>query len=276
MMRKVFAGTFVLMSVFSLFATDGFCGEYKYTGGAISNGGSISGVVQYGGPPKDISIPLMKEKNGEFCSRHPDAKDGVRVDHKITSAQGLLQNAVVFIEDIEKGKDWGSGSAEAGSGSAGFTHFQFINCEIVPKVTVIRKTIKGEKEGNLTVTTHDQGILHNPIGYLVDGAQRKILFNKPLSSERAFVDATRSLKRLKKKKGTHFLLQCGQHNYIEADARIVWNPYYFVTGPDGAYQLEQIPAGRYQVAAWHPYAGTHTRSVTVSEGEDVTSDFEIK
>jgi hypothetical protein len=218
----------------------------------------------------------MKEKNGDFCSRHPEAKDGVRIDHKISSAQGLLQNAVVFIEDIKAGKEWGTGSAKADGGSGGFTHFQFINCEIVPKVTVVRKTRKGEKQGNLTVATHDEGVLHNPIGYLVDGAQRKILFNKPLSAERAFVDATRSLKRLKRKKSNHFLVQCGQHNYIEADARIVWNPYYFVTGADGAYQLDQVPAGRYRVTAWHPYAGTHTRTVTVPAGQTVKSNFEIK
>lgn len=275
-MKKMLAGAFVVTVALTLFATAGLCEKYKYTGSTVANGGTVSGVVHYAGPPKDISIPVMKEKNGEFCSRHPEAKDGVRIDHKISSAQGLLQNAVVFIEDIRAGKEWGAGSAKSGDGSAGFTHFQFRNCEIVPKVTVIRKTRKGEKKGNLTMAIHDQGVLHNPIGYLVDGAQRKILFNKPLSAERPFTDVTRSLKRLKKKKSNHFLLQCGQHNYIEADARIVWYPYYFVTGPDGAYQLEQVPAGRYQVTAWHPYAGTHTRNVTGSAGGIVQSNFEIK
>ena len=275
-MNKRLAGAVVITVTLILFATTGWCGKYKYTGSTVANGGSISGVVHYAGPPKDINIPVMKEKNGEFCSRHPDAKDGVRIDHKISSSNGFLQNAVVFIEDIETGKEWGIGSAESGNGSAGFTHFQFKDCEIVPKVTVIRKTKRGEKQGNLTVATLDEGVLHNPIGYRVDGANRKILFNKPLSSERAFVDATASLKRLKKKKSGHFLLQCGQHNYIEADARIVWNPYYFVTGPDGAYQLDQVPAGRYRVTAWHPYAGSHTRTVTVPAGETVQSDLEIK
>jgi len=281
-MQKVWAGALVVTVALTLSASDGLCEKYKYKSGAVVKGGSISGVVHYAGPLKDISIPVMKEKNGDVCSRHPDAKDGVRIDHKITRTNGLLQNAVVFIEDIRVGKEWSvrsavaDGSAQADGGSAGFTHFQFIHCEIVPKVTVIRKTKRGEKTGNLTVATHDEGVLHNPIGYRVDGAQRKILFNKPLSSERSFVDATPSLKRLKKKKSAHFLLQCGQHNYVEADARIVWNPYYFVTGPDGAYQLDQVPPGRYRVTAWHPYAGTHTRTVTVSEGQAVTSDFEIK
>lgn len=101
--------------------------------------------------------PPDERKNGEFCSRHPDAKDGVRIDHKITSTQGLLQNAVVFIEDIESGKEWGTGSAEAGGGPAGFTYFQFRNCEIVPKVTVVRKSKREEKTGNLTVATRTRG-----------------------------------------------------------------------------------------------------------------------
>ena len=273
-MQKAFA--FIFMVTVTLFATEGWCEKYQYKSGAVANGGSISGVVQYGGPLKDISIPVMKEKNGDVCSRHPEAQEGVRIDHKITRTNGLLQNAVVFIEDIRVGKNWGTGSATADGGPEGFSHFQFKDCEIVPKVTVIRKTKRGEKTGNLTVATHDQGVLHNPIGYRVDGANRKVLFNKPLSSERAFVDATPSLKRLKKKKSAHFLLQCGQHNYVEADARIVWNPYYFVTGPDGAYQLDHVPAGRYQVTAWHPYAGTHTRTVTVPAGQTVQSNFEIK
>jgi hypothetical protein len=279
-MQKMWA--FVVMVTITLFATDGICGKYKYKSGAVANGGTISGVVQYAGPLKDIPIPVMKEKNGEFCSRHPDAKDGVRIDHKITRTNGLLQNAVVFIEDITTGKEWSvrsavaDGSAQAEGGSAGFTHFQFINCEIVPKVTVVRKSKRAEKMGNLTAATQDEGVLHNPIGYLVDGANRKILFNKPLSAERPLTDVTRSLKRLKRKKSSHFMVQCGQHNYIEADARIVWNPYYFVTGADGAYQLTQVPAGRYRVTAWHPYAGTHTRTVTVSAGQTVQSNFDIK
>lgn len=275
-MQKVWAGALVVTVALTLSASDGWCEKSKYKSGAVANGGSISGVVQYGGPLKDISIPVMKEKNGDVCSRHPEAKEGIRIDHKITRTNGLLQNAVVFIEDIRVGKDWGTGSAKADGGPEGFTHFQFKDCEIVPKVTVIRKSKRREKQGNLTVATHDQGVLHNPIGYRVDGAQRKILFNKPLSSERSFVDATSSLKRLKKKKSAHFLVQCGQHNYVEADARIVWNPYYFVTGPDGAYQLDQVPAGRYQITAWHPYAGTHTRTVTVPAGQTVQSNFEIK
>ena len=85
------------------------------------------------------------------------------------------------------------------AGESGFTRFHFKNCGIPPPITVVRETGKGEKTGNLTVTTHDRGLLHNPIGYLVSGASRKALFNKPLSSEVLVVDATNSLKYFKRK-----------------------------------------------------------------------------
>jgi hypothetical protein len=113
------------------------------------------------------------------------------------------------------------------------------------------------------VSNHDRAVLHNPIGYLVSGASRKVLLNKLLSSEVLVVDATNSLKRFKRK-DKHFFLLCRQHNYMEAEARIVWNPYFFITDANGSFQLDQVPVGKYKVTAWHPYAGEHTQKIVVS------------
>ena len=267
--RKILAGVITFALALNLPTVDVSAGKPKYTEQEVANGGSISGVVKYEGPLKEVRIDLMKEKNGETCSKHPEAKDGVRFDHKILSSNGVLQNAVVVIENIEQGKAWGKKDRES------FTMFHFKNCDISPAITVIRKTDKGKKTGNLTVTTHDGGVLHNPIGYLVSGASRKVLFNKPLSSEVLIADATKSLKRFKRK-DKHFFLQCGQHNYMEAEARIVWNPYYFITDANGLFKLDQVPAGKYKVTAWHPYAGEHTQEIIVSEGTETPADFAVK
>ena len=273
MNRKIIVRVFVFALALTLLTVDAYAGGSKYVEEDIVNSGSISGVVKYAGPAKDVRIDLMKEKNGETCSKHPDAKDGVRFDRKILSSNGLLQNAVVFIEDISKGKAWGSGTSRAEG--EGFTSFHFKNCDIFPRIAVIRKTAKGVKAGNVTVTTDDGGVLHNPIGYLVSGASRKVLFNKPLSSEVVHADVTKSLKRLKRK-DKHFFLQCGQHNYMEAEARIVWNPYYFITNADGSFKLDQVPAGQYKVTAWHPYAGEQTQAIIVSLGGDTVADFAVE
>ena len=125
------------------------------------------------------------------------------------------------------------------------------------------------------MTTDNGGLLHNPIGYLVSGASRKVLFNKPLSSEFLALDATNLLKRFKRK-DKHFFLQCRQHNYVEAEARIVWSPYFFITDTNGSFQLDQVPAGKYKVTAWHTYSGEHTQKIVVSEGTETKADFTVK
>ena len=157
----VFAAVVVVM--FGLGQGDASAGKIKYVEGEFVNGGSISGVVKYKGPLKDVRIDLMKEKNGETCSKHPEAKDGVRFDRKILRSDDFLQNAVVFIENIERGKAWGKRSVSVEGEESGFTNFHFKNCDISPKITIVRKTSRGETAGNLTVTTHDGGVLHNPL-----------------------------------------------------------------------------------------------------------------
>ena len=67
---------------------DVFAGKPKYIKEEVSSGRSISRTVKYKGPKKDVRIDLMKEKNGETCSKHPEAKYGVRFDHKILSPDG--------------------------------------------------------------------------------------------------------------------------------------------------------------------------------------------
>ena len=92
MVKKVFSGILVLSLALLLGSATGFAAKVKYVGGAVSNGGSISGSVSFAGnvpPAKEIN--LMKEKNAEFCSKHPDAKDGMRSDQKVLVKGGKLQ-----------------------------------------------------------------------------------------------------------------------------------------------------------------------------------------
>lgn len=269
MIKKVFTGAVVLTAAVALTASTSFAKKYKYEGGAVANGGSVSGVVSFAGKPQTIKKDLTKEKNKEFCSKHPMNEGMIRTIEKISSKDGKLAGAVVFIKDLAKGKEWKPETIKV----------DFKTCDIFPRVFTIRKSgVLGqkEKEGNVVITNQDENTLHNPHGYDVAGANRKTLFNKPLPSVGASADVTKNLKRLKKKKSKHFFLQCDQHNFMEADARIVWNPYYQVTGADGAFSLKDVPAGKYKVVAWHPYAGEVSQEITVAGGADAKADFTIK
>ncbi|GJL79722.1 MAG: hypothetical protein NPINA01_27110 [Nitrospinaceae bacterium] len=244
----------------------GFKVSGKYEEGTVSNGGSISGMVHFSGTaPAPIMEDLSKGKNVEFCSTHPDANGTIRPRVKVVVNKGKLEDAVVFIQNIEKGKEW----------PTAVTNFDFKTCDVFPKVSTVRKTPKGMKTGLLTITNQDPDILHNPHGYSVAGANRKTLFNKPLPSKGDVADVTKNFKRFKASKDKHFFLQCDQHNFMEADARVVWNPYYSVSEADGAFKIDQIPAGKYWVTAWHPYIGEVSQEVTVTGGVDAQADFEL-
>ena len=264
-MKKTLIGVLVTVAALTLGAQASFAKKAKYEEGA-AGGGSISGVVNFkGAVPAPIMEDLNKGKNVEFCATHPDTKEGnMRPRQKVVVNGGKLTDTVVFIENIEKGKAW---SKEP-------VNFEFKTCDIFPKVAVARKTPKGVKEGIMTITNQDPDILHNPHGYSVAGANRKTLFNKPLPSKGDVADVTGTMKRFKMKKDKHFFLQCDQHNYMEADGRIVWNPYYAISGADGAFKIDGIPAGKYKVTAWHPYAGESTQEITVGDGES-KADFDV-
>ncbi|MGP0566827.1 carboxypeptidase-like regulatory domain-containing protein [Nitrospina sp. 32_T5] len=233
----------------------------------VKNGGTLTGTVLFKGtPPDPIMEDLSKGKNAEFCAQHPDAtKDGMRPRQKVQVTDGKLNGAVVFIQNIDKGKDW----------NAEIIQFDFKDCDIFPKVSVVRRPPRGVREGLVQIVNQDPDILHNPHGYAVKGAQRKTLFNKPLPSKGDVADVTKNLMRMRPGRDQHFFLQCDQHNFMEADARVVWNPYYAVTGKDGAFTLDQVPAGTYKITAWHPYVGEVTKEVTVGADGTANLDFEL-
>lgn len=258
-MKKVSIGIFAVAALLITGSSKSFA---DYAGGAPGTG-SISGMVVFKGTaPAPIMQNLKNEKNPEFCMKHPEtSKDGVRPIHKVAVKDGKLAGAVVYIENITKGKDWAS------------IKYDFQNCDISPRVSVARKA---DKDTDVVVIENlDTDILHNPHGYNVKGANRVTLFNKPLPSKGDKADVSNTLKRFKEGKDEHFFLQCDQHNFMEADGRIVWNPYYAVSGADGSFKIDQVPAGTYKVTVWQPYTkGSVTKDVTVAAG-DVKADFEM-
>ncbi len=265
-MKKVWIAVLTLVVSVALAGTS-FAKKKGYKEGS-AGAGSIAGVVTLkGAATAPIMEDLSKGKNVEFCSKHPDAKDGIRPRVKVAAAGGKLKDAVVFIEKIDGGKPWGDG---------GKFSFDFTACDIVQKMGAVRKPTKPERKtgGVVKVTNNDPDILHNPHGYSVVGASRKTLFNKPLPSKGDVADVTKNLARLKQKKDKHFFLQCDQHNYMEADARIVWNPYYAISGADGSFKIDGIPAGKYKVTAWQPYVGEVTQEITVGDGA-AKADFTL-
>ena len=72
--------------------------------------------------------------------------------------------------------------------------------------------------------------------------------------------------------------QCDVHSWMNAYACVVKHPYYSVTGADGKFTIQGLPAGKYTLAVWHEVvpglkAAQTEVEVEVKDGETKTQDF---
>jgi plastocyanin len=70
--------------------------------------------------------------------------------------------------------------------------------------------------------------------------------------------------------------KCDVHNWMQAYVGVMDHPYYAVTQDGGKFELKNLPAGTYTVAAWHEKLGSQTQSVTVGEKESKEITFTFK
>ena len=70
--------------------------------------------------------------------------------------------------------------------------------------------------------------------------------------------------------------KCDVHNWMRAYVGVMDHPYYAVTRGGGKFELKNLPAGTYTVAAWHEKLGTQSQSVTVGDKESKEIAFAFK
>jgi len=69
-----------------------------------------------------------------------------------------------------------------------------------------------------------------------------------------------------------FKIKCDVHPWMGAYVAVMEHPYFSVTGKDGKFSIEGLPAGTYEVEAWHEKLGTQTFKVTIAGDETQTQE----
>jgi len=70
-----------------------------------------------------------------------------------------------------------------------------------------------------------------------------------------------------------FLVKCDVHPWMGSYVGVFGNPYFAVSGKDGKFTIPGLPAGSYEIEAWHEKLGTKTATVKVGAEPAVTADF---
>ena len=208
--------------------------------GASAAGGTISGSVLYKGDvPKPKKLKVTKDK--KRCDKSP------KFDESLVVKDGKLANVVVYIAEVKGGKKLEK---------KGVTLDQD-GCRYAPHVLAVAAG------ADVTILNPDK-VLHNIHTY------SKI--NKPMN--RAQPKFKKKLK-VKFDKPEIMEVKCDVHGWMGGWIFVAGNPYYSVTGGDGAFSLADVPAGKYQVQIWHEKLGTQTKEVEVKDGDTVKLDVEF-
>jgi plastocyanin len=72
-----------------------------------------------------------------------------------------------------------------------------------------------------------------------------------------------------------FQVKCDVHPWMSAYIGVFTHPFFSVTGTDGKFTISDLPAGTYEITAWHERLGTQTASITVTANETKTQGFKF-
>lgn len=244
----------------------------------VRNGGSIAGTVRLNGPiPEPRVFPLVLYPFGPFCKKISDGKGHIVLEEFIVGTGGALQDAVVAVQHVERGKAFPVIKNE----------FVVEDCMFHPADVPDSEQFTVNKDGKLrhahpllSVMENHQAIsvvnrdpvIHNSQIFQSERGNIILNFPLPVSTEpRGGVVNFERGRRISQ-------MICGMHEFMQSWGFMVDNPYYAKTKKDGEFAINDLPPGTYRVVAWHPHLKPIEREVTVpADGMvSITFDFDSR
>jgi plastocyanin len=212
---------------------------------SVPDAGTINGVVKYAGERTDGTVTIVKDS--QVCEHHKTKE--IRPEGAILVQDGNLENVVVYLSNISRGL----------KAPATDITIDNIECTFVPRVQV-------GFVGGRVVAKNSDDTLHNTHLFLANPDDTRDLKNMALPK----AGQTRKFKM--KYAGLHDV-KCDAHNWMQGWVFSSKHPYIAVSGADGSFKMENVPAGTWAVKAWHEKFGEKDGEITVTAGGTATLEL---
>ena len=205
--------------------------------GGVQATGSITGLVTMDSPPSPSTLEVTADP--AVCG------DTVPNEEIIADAAGHVANAVVTVAGVP----W---PAEAGPPMV-----NNIGCVFAPHVQI------APTRSQLEITSEDD-TLHSTHSY-DDRGRTGFNIAMPFSG----MKVSRPLRRPGVER-----LECDSHGWMRGWI-VVSNDLGAVSGLDGSFTIEGVPAGDHELSIWHERLGGRPQTVTVVAGETTRVEFTL-
>jgi plastocyanin len=203
-------------------------------------------VVLNGSAPTPLKVPTTADP---YCAKAHQAEPLLNQTVQV-GADGALMNSLVFV------KDGVSGSYTAPQTPATLDQK---GCVYIPHVM-------GMMAGQPLLILNSDATLHNIHPMPVTNAGFNI--GMPIQGMKQT--------RVFPKTEPAFHVKCDVHPWMSAYIATFAHPFFGVSNSQGIVELINLPAGTFQIQAWHEKYGLQTQSVSVAAGETKPLTFTYK
>jgi plastocyanin len=209
-----------------------------------AHAGSVTGTVKFDGTaPKFKEIKMDADP---LCAAQHSTP--VLPQTLVLGDGGAMANVFVYVKSGLKGDAAPAPTTEVVINQKG--------CQYTPHVAAVQV-------GQPVKILNPDGTLHNVHALSKVNSE----FNAAMPKFRTEITKTFD------KAEPMFAVKCDVHPWMGAWLAVMPNSFFAVTKEDGKFTIDNLPAGTYEIEAWHEKLGKKTATVKVEASGSATADF---
>lgn len=206
--------------------------------GPITGSATIAGRISLQGTPP-VLAPVDVSAVADCARLHPQ---GVPNESVVVSADGALQNVIVYLKGLP---------AVSTGGSRSPVILNQAGCQYSPHVVAVQT-------GQILRVQSEDPFMHN--------VNVRSMENRPSNFSQLASAGTTPTRDLTFDVPEIFPVQCDVHPWMRAWIGVFDHPYFAVTDAQGDFEIDHVPAGTFTIVAWQERLGEITQQIAVGEG----------